>query len=703
MALGIHGKQLRDSTIEREKLAFAITGTPIVQYNGDYDLTPLNTIGDDSPTGIFPSEDPYEDTGFYVMVNGQIVELGDGVKTKDCYFTSDGGTTADLIKNIGTQSHLYWNGSISTYDLSTDDSVSFQYEITSPLIIAPVVAGLTGPQGPAGPGATPGGTANSVQFNDGFGNFSGSEDLTWNQSTKILTTDKIKLTSSIIQNSTSDNIISIGSGATATTVFSGSLDTIGTSKFRSLTNNRVMDMLVTPDGTGLTFISVNTILGFITTDLNSNAAIGGFRIVDGGIEHLVLNLNNLGNFCRLTSPTKRLVIGNSAGTMTQDPTTGYMHIGGTIPTSVTGAMLELGGISGFSSPYPAHLKLSPTGFEPTSPSGGDIWYVSGDILKLYNGTTTRTFVFGSGVSDRVPIWTSGNTISSTSDFTYSTSLNVLNVLKIRLNSNAIQNSSGSDILTLSGSDVFILGNLKLTGNNILNSAGSTVMTMSGTNLVVAGNLQINGNNILNSTGNTAITMNTGATPITKFSGHIQANSNIILNSDGFIMLSTISGSSPVLTGLVFKPSARMEIYVASTGGSTQAVPSTLGSSFWATPIKDTTGAWNSSGFFTAPRSGMYLLTANILFRDFSGTSESNSSLGWFFSIDDESSPVNGRRFEPAVGASYTGNNINFSVPGSIIVSLTAGQTVRIKTTKTNITSVSAWNTSSYDHFSAVEL
>lgn len=64
-----------------------------------------------------------------VQVNGVGVELGDAVKTKDCYFSSDSGTTAKAITSLAAGDILYWVGSVAGYQLAATDKVSFIYII----------------------------------------------------------------------------------------------------------------------------------------------------------------------------------------------------------------------------------------------------------------------------------------------------------------------------------------------------------------------------------------------------------------------------------------------------------------------------------------------------------------------------------------------------------------------------------------------
>lgn len=64
-----------------------------------------------------------------IFVNGLHEVLGDGVKTKSCYFSADGGTTARTYANIASGDTLYWNGSIAGYQLATTDIIDFDYAV----------------------------------------------------------------------------------------------------------------------------------------------------------------------------------------------------------------------------------------------------------------------------------------------------------------------------------------------------------------------------------------------------------------------------------------------------------------------------------------------------------------------------------------------------------------------------------------------
>lgn len=74
---------------------------------------------------VTPSSDGY----VRVSVNGVGYVVGDGVKTKDCYFSSDAGSTAKTIANIALGDTLYWVGSVSGFQLATTDVVDFEYDV----------------------------------------------------------------------------------------------------------------------------------------------------------------------------------------------------------------------------------------------------------------------------------------------------------------------------------------------------------------------------------------------------------------------------------------------------------------------------------------------------------------------------------------------------------------------------------------------
>ena len=64
-----------------------------------------------------------------VVVGELFVEVGNGVKTKACYFSGDAGATARAFGAIVSGDKLYWNGSVAGYQLAATDLVSFLYNI----------------------------------------------------------------------------------------------------------------------------------------------------------------------------------------------------------------------------------------------------------------------------------------------------------------------------------------------------------------------------------------------------------------------------------------------------------------------------------------------------------------------------------------------------------------------------------------------
>lgn len=96
---------------------------------GNKGQSPSVTSGDGSTTGLTITATPAGDGYVEVMVNHASYEVGDGVKTKDSYFSSDGGVTAKGIAAITAGDTLYWDGVVTGFDLATTDLVSMMYNI----------------------------------------------------------------------------------------------------------------------------------------------------------------------------------------------------------------------------------------------------------------------------------------------------------------------------------------------------------------------------------------------------------------------------------------------------------------------------------------------------------------------------------------------------------------------------------------------
>ena len=89
---------------------------------------PSASSGDGSTTNLAISQTPSHDSYVKIGVNGISYELGDGVKTKDCFFSGDSGATARNIADIVSGDVLYWNGVIADVELLVTDEVDFFYE-----------------------------------------------------------------------------------------------------------------------------------------------------------------------------------------------------------------------------------------------------------------------------------------------------------------------------------------------------------------------------------------------------------------------------------------------------------------------------------------------------------------------------------------------------------------------------------------------
>jgi hypothetical protein len=109
---------------------YVIQGQKAVQTTLDKDLTPTGTTsGNEFSTGLAITNTPTDGCYVRVDVNGSGQSVGNGVKTKDCYFSADGGTTAKAIGSIVATDVLYWNGTIAGFQLDTTDTLALYYEI----------------------------------------------------------------------------------------------------------------------------------------------------------------------------------------------------------------------------------------------------------------------------------------------------------------------------------------------------------------------------------------------------------------------------------------------------------------------------------------------------------------------------------------------------------------------------------------------
>ncbi len=95
------------------------------------DLTALVTnVDGDKATNFTLSGSPLQGSYIMVDVNGKLETVGNGAKDKAFYFSGDSGATARDFDSIMSGDELYHNGSISGYELDTDDKISI-YQLTT--------------------------------------------------------------------------------------------------------------------------------------------------------------------------------------------------------------------------------------------------------------------------------------------------------------------------------------------------------------------------------------------------------------------------------------------------------------------------------------------------------------------------------------------------------------------------------------------
>lgn len=125
MAL-LQGKQIADGSITNAKLATP-AGNPTASNKA---MTASVTSADgQAASAITLAATPANHSYIQVLVNGQQQVLGDGVKTKDSYFSVDSGTTARAFSAITAGDTLYWNGSIAGFQLAASDKIDLNYSV----------------------------------------------------------------------------------------------------------------------------------------------------------------------------------------------------------------------------------------------------------------------------------------------------------------------------------------------------------------------------------------------------------------------------------------------------------------------------------------------------------------------------------------------------------------------------------------------
>jgi hypothetical protein len=105
--------------------AVAAEGAPTVSNKDMVAEVTVNDFDEACATGIAAT--PVRDSYVQVFVNGVKTAVGNGVKTKACYFSGDSGTTARAISAIVSGDKLYWVGSVAGYQLAVTDLIDLDY------------------------------------------------------------------------------------------------------------------------------------------------------------------------------------------------------------------------------------------------------------------------------------------------------------------------------------------------------------------------------------------------------------------------------------------------------------------------------------------------------------------------------------------------------------------------------------------------
>ena len=87
----------------------------------------VTTVDGDKACATAITKTPAFDSDVDVFVDGLLIPIGDGVKTRPCYFSGDNGVTARLLKDITAGDFLHWNGSVAGCQLATTDVVDILY------------------------------------------------------------------------------------------------------------------------------------------------------------------------------------------------------------------------------------------------------------------------------------------------------------------------------------------------------------------------------------------------------------------------------------------------------------------------------------------------------------------------------------------------------------------------------------------------
>ena len=103
-----------------------------VNVSEDHNMTPNETNGNNSPTGLYITFTPFLGSMVEVRVNGLDANVGESndYQTQSCYFSPDGFVVRD-IDDIEAGDQLYWNGTTVGFELDDEDDIDFLYQTSS--------------------------------------------------------------------------------------------------------------------------------------------------------------------------------------------------------------------------------------------------------------------------------------------------------------------------------------------------------------------------------------------------------------------------------------------------------------------------------------------------------------------------------------------------------------------------------------------
>lgn len=108
---------------------WTLTGssTKSIPFNGNKFETALAVTTNGGFSGVTLTDDPPANCRVDVFVNGELLECGDGTKTKEFYLSADNGATAVTFANTTTGNKLYFNAVVCGWNLETTDKISVHY------------------------------------------------------------------------------------------------------------------------------------------------------------------------------------------------------------------------------------------------------------------------------------------------------------------------------------------------------------------------------------------------------------------------------------------------------------------------------------------------------------------------------------------------------------------------------------------------